>query len=219
MARVATGYVFYAAHFVFLHQGCAQGDLIRERLAFELNRVRAARLLITHVEYLIARAQILFRRAMTAKAPLHLQRFLLIHQRHLVNRAMARVAADALGHVDAVIEKNEIGKLVHARPLQRFTSPITGAHWLKQLRVGPNLRMAVHAGFRRRNACETRRFDRSVAVAAIDAEPGHVMLMAERHWLRLAHAGVGNVRRSLNRVSDPSEGRDHKYGTKNCGSR
>ena len=55
---------------------------------------------------------------MTAQAPFHLQRFLLVHQRHQVHRTVTCIAADALGDVNAVIEKNEVWKLVNARPLQ-----------------------------------------------------------------------------------------------------
>jgi hypothetical protein len=110
---------------------------------------------VTHVENLIARSQIVLWSAVTAQAPLHLQRFLLVHKRHLVNRAVAGVAAHAFVHVNAVIEENEIGKLVHARPLQRLSGAEAGADWFEQLGVGPNLRMAIHASLGGRNAGET----------------------------------------------------------------
>ena len=86
-------------------------SLIGVALAIHSDRIRAARRLVAHIEHLIARAQVVLRSAVAAEAPLHLQRFLLIHQRHRVDRAVAGVAADALGDVDAVIEINEVGKL------------------------------------------------------------------------------------------------------------
>jgi len=39
--------------------------------------------------------------------------------------------------------------------------------------------MAVDTGLGRRNSSKTRLLDRSVAIAAVDAQPGYVMLMAK----------------------------------------
>ncbi len=140
---------------------------------------------------------------MTAEAPLHLERRLLIHQGHLVDWTVTGIAADPLGDMNAVIEVDEVRKLVDARPLQRFAGAIAGAHGLEQLGIGPDLRMAVHAGLGGRNASEARGLHRSVTVATVDAQSGDMMLMAERDRLGLAHAGIGNVRRALDLVSDP----------------
>src|SRR6185436_18334949 len=62
------------------------------------------RLLPGHVKHLVARPQILFRRAMTIQAPFHLQRRMLHHQRHLVHLPMTRRAADAFLNVNPMIE-------------------------------------------------------------------------------------------------------------------
>lgn len=43
-----------------------------------------------------------------------------------------------------------------------------------------------------------------MTVAAIDAQAGDVVLMAEWDRLRLANAGVSYERGTLNRVSDPN---------------
>src|SRR5579863_538999 len=218
MACVATGYVLYAAHVVLLYQGGAQFGLLGIALPVDRHRVRAARLLVAHVEYLITRAEIVLRSAMASEAPLHLQRFLLIHQRHRVDRAVAGIAADAFGDVNAVIEINEIGKLVDARPLQRLAGTVAGAHRFEQLGIGPDLRVAIHAGLGWRNTGETRGLNRSVAITAIDAESGDVMLMAEWDRLRLAHSGVGHVGGSLNDVKNPPQCRNDKHGAKNGGA-
>src|ERR1035437_3230633 len=100
-------------------------------------------------------------------------------------------------NMNAVIEINEVGELVHARPLQRLPGFVAGAHRLEELGVGPDLRVAVHARLGRRDAGEARGLDRGVAIAAVDAEPGHVVLMAEREWLRLAPPRISNVGRTL----------------------
>jgi len=159
MARVATGDVSHAADVVLLYQRRAQFSLLGETLTIYYNWIRARGLLVAHVENLVARAQILFRRAVAVQAPLHLQSGLLIHQRHLVDRAVAGVATNSLVDVNAVIEKNEVGKLVHPRPLQRFAGAVAGADGLKQLRVGPDLRVAVHAGLSGRDAGKARSLD------------------------------------------------------------
>ena len=113
---------------------------------------------------------------------------------------MARVAADALVDVDAVIEIDEVGKLVDARPLQGLAGPVTGADGLEQLGIRPYLRMAVHAGLGRRNAGETGSLDRSVTVAAIDAQTGDVVLVAEGNGLRLSNTRISDVRGTLDFV-------------------
>ncbi len=215
MARAAAGDVAYArlavfgfhfadANFVFGDQVRAKSILICETLPIHRDRIVASRRLITHIKDLITGTQILAWIAMASQAPLHLQTFLLVHQRHLVHRPVAGIATDALGDVNAVIEIHEVGELIDARPLQRFARPVAGAHGLEQLGVRPDLRVAIHAGLRWRNSGEARCLDRGVAVAAIDPESGNVVLMAERNRLRLAHAGVGHERRSLDQVNNPA---------------
>src|SRR5437764_15076699 len=122
---------------------------------------------------------------MAAETPLHLQRFLLVHQWHGIDRAMTGVTTHTLGDVNAVIEVHEVRQLVDASPLQGFARTIAGSDGLQQLRVGPDLRMAIHAGLGRRNAREARGLNRGMAIAAIDSKSGDVMLMAEGHGLRL----------------------------------
>ena len=97
-----------------------------------LDRLAARRLLIPHIENLIARPQILLRRSMTLQAPLHLQRRLVIHQRHAVHRAVAGVAAYAFIDMNAVIEIDEVGQIIHPGPDQRFAGLVALAHRLEQ---------------------------------------------------------------------------------------
>ena len=155
---------------------------------------------------------------MASQAPLHLQGFRLVHQRHLVDRAVTGVAADTLGDVNAVIEINEVRELVDARPLQRFAGAIAGADGLKQLSVRPDLRVAVHARLGRGNSRETGSLDRGVTVAAVDAESGDVMLMAEWNRLGLADAGIGHKGRALHHVNNATQCRNDKHCTENGGA-
>ena len=54
---------------------------------------------------------------MAIQTPLHQQRRHLIGERHLVDPAVARRAADALVHVNAVIEIDEAGQVIDALPV------------------------------------------------------------------------------------------------------
>jgi len=211
---------FYSsdANLIFGDQVSAQRILIGESAAIHSYGVRRRGLLVAHVKDLIAWAEILTGIAMAAQAPLHLQRFRLVHQGHLVDRTVAGVAADALGHVNAVIEINEVGELVHAGPLQRFAGAVAGADGLKELGVGPDLRVAVHARLGRRNSGEAGGLDRGVTVAAVDAESGDVMLMAEWDRLRLADSGIGHEGGALHDVNDAAQCSDDEYGAENGGA-
>src|SRR5579864_5170714 len=228
MTRVATGDIGNAAlsvaghhhscaDFVFADQVSAQRILIGK--VFLINRHGAAfrRRLIAHVENLVTRPQVFPGIAMASQAPLHLQRFLLVHQRHLIDRTMTRVATHPLVDMNTVIEEDEVGKLIHARPLQRFPAAVAGSHRLKQRGVGPDLRVAIHAGLGGRDAGKTRRFHRRMAVAAVDAEPADVVLMAERYWLRLSHSGISEVRRALYFHRHPGQSGNHEYRAVNGG--
>ena len=123
--------------------------------------------------------------------------------RHLIHAPVAGRTANAFLHVNAVIEKNEIGQLIDALPmewlLRRETLPDRREHG----RLRPNLRMTGHAGFGRRHAGECGFFDGRMAITAIDAEPGNVMLMAERHWLRDRNILFGRIGRAIHRYTTP----------------
>ena len=67
---------------------------------------------------------------MAVPAPLHQQGVLLPHQGHLVDAAMAGLAADALADVDAVVEIDEVWQVVDTRPLERLVREVTLAHRL-----------------------------------------------------------------------------------------
>ncbi len=128
----------YAADVVFFQQRRAQVDLIGIALSIHHDRMCGCGWLVARIlKYLLARAKVILRRAMASQAPFHLQRCLLVHERHLVDGAVAGIAADAFGDVNAVIEKDEIRKLVYARPLQGLPGTITGADGLEELSVGP----------------------------------------------------------------------------------
>ena len=152
---------------------------------------------------LAAHVQITLGMPVTLKAPLHEQRVFAPRHRHLIHRAVTRRAIDSPANVNAVIEINEVRKIVHASPFERAVLAKTGAHGFERRTIGPNLRMAIHARLRWRNSCEVTFFDRCVAVTAVDTDTRHMMLVAERHRLHAHHA-------RLREVWGPDDGTDHR---------
>src|SRR5689334_13562468 len=153
MARIAVG---KALDVVFLHELSSELFLVRRRF-------------ISHVEDLIARPEKLLRIAMTLDTPVHVERVRLVRERHQVDSSVARSTADALVDVNAVIEIDEIRKVVNARPRQRLTGAETGAHRLENHRIGPDLRMAGHTDLGGWYARHRRCFHRRMAIPAIEA--------------------------------------------------
>ena len=96
---------------------------------------------------------------MTVETPIHVERVFPPHQRHLVDPTVTGRTSNSPVNVNTVIEIDETWEIVHARPLNRLIRSKTFAHRLKHGTVGPNLRMAIHAGLGRRDAGEGTFFD------------------------------------------------------------
>src|SRR5262249_37079760 len=92
--------------------------------------------------------------AMAFQTPFHVKGLLAGRQRHGSDLTVARFARHTAMNVNAVIEVNEVGQIVHARPTDRTVLAKTGAHRFEHRAIGPNLRVAVHAGLCRRNSRE-----------------------------------------------------------------
>ncbi len=110
---------------------------------------------------------------------------------------MAGVAANALIDMNTVIEVNVVGQVVDPSPHQRFPRAETIAYGFEDGRIRPDLRVAVHASLGRRDPGVIRIFHRSVAVTAIDAYGGDVVLMAEGHRLGPHDLLIGDVRGAI----------------------
>lgn len=156
---------------------------------------------------------------MAVETPLHEQRVFSPGHRHLINRSVARRALNALVHVNAVIEVDEIRQIVDAGPLERTILAITDAHRLERWTIRPHLTVAVHADLRRRNAGEGACFDGGVTVAAINADARHVMFMAERNGLLAHNASLGKVGRTDEYAYDRHNGNDYEHSTEDADSR
>ena len=140
---------------------------------------------------------------MALETPLHEQGLCLPRQRHLVHPSMTGDAADTFLHVNAMIKVGEVGQVVHSPPGDRHPSPITLAYRLEHLAFGPDLIVTVHADFCRRHSREVRYFDRDMAVTAVNAQPTHVVLMAELDGLLTRNVNIRDVRGPEKSVQQP----------------
>src|SRR5664279_2093313 len=113
--------------------------------------------------------------------------------------------------MDAVIEIDEIGHVVHAGPLQRLACAVAFADRRQHRAVLPDLRMATHADLGRRETGESRLLDGCMTIPAIDAQPAHVMLVAEWDWLVAYHVGLGDVSRAADPVPGESDRGQDKH--------
>ena len=197
MAGGATGYVLRRPQVIFLPQCFTQLKLAGIRFSVDLHRVFTAWLLIMHVENLLPRTQEFFRLAMAVQAPFHLQGVFLVHERHRIHLAVTAVTAHALVDVDTVIEVNKIGEIMHARPLQGLAAGEAEADRSEHGRICPYLRVTVHTSLGGRDSGKARLLHRRMAIPAIQAEAGSVMLMAERNRLFRRNMLRGDVRGTL----------------------
>ena len=126
---------------------------------------------------------------------------------------MARRAADALADVNAVIEIRKIAEAMDLHPLDRFAGSITLAHRLQITDVIEQNRVAVHTGFRGRDACGSGTLNRSMTVAAINAIVTHVMFMAKLHGLLAENI----LPRKIWRASERQDSRKRQSRQKNRG--
>src|SRR5260370_450826 len=158
---------------------------------------------------------------MAVQAPLHLQGVLGVHEGHLIHASVTTFATYAFIYVNAVVEIHEIRKIVHARPLQRLAGAEAIAYWLQQIGVGPDLRVAIHAGLGRRDSGKVRLLYGRVAIAAVEPQSRNVVLMAEWDWLVGSNVLPRHVRRPLQleqRRANRGKQKDHAQyaGARQC---
>lgn len=106
---------------------------------------------------------------------------------------MACGTTHAFLNVNRVIEVSKISKVVNARPADRRAVLKTISNRLEDVARSPDLGVTVHADRGRWDASKRRRLNRRMTVAAINAEPGHVVLMAKRYGLRPRHILISDI--------------------------
>ena len=184
--------------------------ILRSQLFPLLQLVRTG--LPGHVVNFRARPQIFFRLAMALQTPLHVKGLRTPGDRHLVDAAVAGGTSDTFRDVDAVIEVNKIRQVVHASPLDRGARGKALPDGLERRGFRPELRMTGHASLRRRHSGEGRFFDRSMAIAAVDAVIDHMMFVAEGDWLVEWHFYISRPRRPKNSGSSPTRAAQQNHG-------
>jgi hypothetical protein len=114
-------------------------------------------------------------------------------------------AADAFVHVNAVIEIDKVGKIVHSCPPDRLARPPAFADRLEIRAVRPDLRMAIHTGLSRRNAGVSQLLDGRVTISAIDAVISDVMFVAELNGLFAREISLSVVRGPVEFKQEPDD--------------
>ena len=147
-------------------------------------------ILVVHVKDLVAWADVLGGIAVAIETPLHIQGFGFPHQGHLIDWAVAGLAANALVDVDAVVEIGEVGQVVDAIPLDGDAVAEASPHGFEDGCFGPYLRVAGHAGFGRGNAGKSTFLDGCMAIAAVDPHAGDVVFVAEGNGLINGHVDL-----------------------------
>jgi hypothetical protein len=129
----------------------------------------------------------------TVEAEAHREAMHLVQQRHLVDLAMTLGTVHALRDVDGVIEIHVVRQLVDSMPDERPIGCETVTHRREDRCVGPDLRMAGHAGISRRHACIAGCFDCGVTEATVDPQATDVMAVAEWNGLLDGPASMQTV--------------------------
>ena len=125
-------------------------------------------------------------------------------------------ATDSASNVNAVIEIDEIWQIVDPSPFQRAVFAKAGAHGFECGTVRPNLLVAVHTHFRGGYSGKGNLLDGRVAITAVDADAGDVVLVAEWHGL-LAHSALaGHVGRANDAGPGGRYNHNHEDSTEDC---
>jgi hypothetical protein len=160
-----------------------RGVNVVTRLKFTSERDLVGRRPPVHGENFFLGPQKTLRLAMTFETPFHVERVFLLREGHLINWTVARGAANAFVHVNAVIEENKIREIIDTIPTQAFVVDQTPAHEREQWRIRPDLRMTTHASLRGGNTSESGSLDGRMTKPAIQSQSADVVLVAE--WDRL----------------------------------
>src|SRR6478752_7170022 len=181
-------------------------------LLAELFAELGARLGPSHVGDLFNRPQIRLWIAMAVQAPAHAERLVLVDLFHLIDPPVTAHAADAAGHVGAVVEISVVGKVVDLHPFDRLTRLVALADGRELGTGGPDLAMTVHARLGRGNGGVRAVFDGVVAIPAIDAQLAGVQRVAVRDRLFGHVADIRRFRRSaVPDERDQVDRRNSKY--------
>ena len=118
--------------------------------------------------HVFGRPQICRRVAVTLQAEAHVQRLGLLHLGHLIDSPVTAYATYSRRKMRLVVEVHIVGKAMDLDPRYRLSARITLADLLQPRAVGPDFRVAVHAGRGGGNSRERRFGHSGVAVVTVD---------------------------------------------------
>ena len=127
---------------------------------------------------------------------------------------MTRRATDAFVYMYAVIEKDEVRKVMHSGPFDRLSSTEALAYWCEVRTVDKQLRMTIHARAYWRDACERGGFDGRMTIATVDPVITRVVFVAELDGLLPLDKCASVIRRPLDLRQDPRGAAKDKDGAK-----
>ena len=153
---------------------------------------------------------------MAIQTPFHAESFGPPRQRHLIDPTVTGFAAHSLVNMNAVIEIDEIRHVVHAYPFDRPVFTEACANRLERGTVRPNLLVAVHTHFRGGYSGKGNLLDGRVAITAVDADAGDVVLVAEWHGLLAYNVLAGHVGRTNNAGPGGRYNHNHEDSTEDC---
>ena len=128
--------------------------------------------------------------------------------------AMAGGTTQSFCDMNAVIEINVIGQIVHAGPFQRHIGGKAFPHRCQDGRIVKDLRMTSHASFTGGHAGEARFLDGVMAIAAIDSVVANVMFVTEGNRLIERDSDISSVRRPKNFRSRPARPANQNHRAK-----
>ncbi len=170
------------------------GSMLRACFNSSPDRELITRGLVPHGGDLAHRAQVLLGRAVTIQAPRHVERFGLKHHVHAIDATVAGLAPHPRVHVEAVVEVDEVGRVMDAHPRHRGSGGEALTHRNQAGAVGLDLGVAVHAGLRGGYHGHRGPLHSDVAVAAVHAQITRVQLVAVGHRLLRRVPDLGAVR-------------------------
>jgi ATP/ADP translocase len=97
--------------------------------------------------------------------------------------------------VNAVVEINEIRQTMDFYPLYGFVRAIALTHKFQVWRIIEQHGVAIHAGFRWRDASDGWLFHAGMTIPAVDPIVAYMVLVTELHWLFARNILPRQVRR------------------------
>ena len=116
---------------------------------------------------------------MAVHTPRHRERCHLMDLLHPIDSAVTRLAADAFGDVNSVIEVHEVGKLRHPLPSNWPTRGNALPNGCHRCARHPERRVTAHALLGRRQSGKFAAIDAGVTISTIDAQGPRVQPVIE----------------------------------------